>query len=876
MKIFKYLLAGIMALTSVSLNAQETSTIPAPESYFGFKPGADRMLFSYEKLIAYLKEVDKVSDRLKLLESGRSPMGRPMYIAFISSAENINNLEELKKINEEMAMNPAIPKAEKQEMLEDGKVFFLATLSMHSTEVGPSQSAPLLAYNLCTTEDPEVLQWLNDVVYMMIPCHNPDGMDMIVEHYNKYKGTKYEGSSMPGVYHKYVGHDNNRDFLKLSQEDTRVIARIYNTEWYPQVMVEKHQMGSTGVRYFVPPPHDPIAQNVDAAVWNWVAVFGSNMITDMTNEGMLGVSQHYLFDDYWPGSTNTCIWKNVIAFLTECASVKTASPIYVEHNELGTYGKGLAEYEKGINMPAPWPGGWWKLGDIIDYEISSTMSIIKTASLHRKEILEFRNDMCKKEVQKGKETAPFYYVIPLQQHDQSELAELVNLMMEHGVTAYQLNGSFRFHERTFEKGDIVFPLAQAYRAFIKEALEAQQFPVRHYTPNGVMIKPYDITSWSLPLHNGVKAYEINKVSNRAKPPLQAIKGDFAFHTDIPEQVYGLIFTVNNNSSFKAAFLAKEMGFKVDRMDTSFKYQGKSIPKGSFVVYEQEKADISELLDHFKVSPVIVTESIDIPGSPFDVPKIALVETNMHDMDAGWTRFIFDQYHVPFHVLKPEDFEKKDLLREFDVIIFPGARKSILKEGKYQSGSTYYVSSYPPEFSKGMGKKGFEKLMTFLDEGGTIVSWGRSTELFMGTLNIKHGENDTEEFQLPIRDISKQLDKDFYCPGSFLKMKLRKHNMLTLGMKDETGIFYRGAPLFSTSLPRFDMNRRVIGYFPKKDILLSGYLKSEEEIADKTVMAWIKKGKGQLVLMAFHPQFRASTGATYKLLFNSLLLPEIEN
>ncbi len=875
MKIHKQLLVCIAVILCVSLNAQDVSTFPNPDSYFGFRPGADRMLFSYEDLIGYLEEADKASDRLKLENVGQSPMGKPMYIAFISSPENINNLEKLRVINEELAMNPAIQKTEKENMLEEGKVFFLATLSMHSTEVGPSQSAPLLAYQLCTTEDPDELQWLDDVVYMMVPCHNPDGMDMIVDHYNKYKGTKHEGSSMPGVYHKYVGHDNNRDFLKLSQEDTKVIARIYNTEWFPQVMVEKHQMGSTGVRYFVPPPHDPIAQNVDAAVWNWVGVFGSNMMTDMTGDGLLGVSQHYLFDDYWPGSTNTCLWKNVIGFLTECASVKLATPIYIEPNELGAYGKGLAEYEKGINLPAPWPGGWWKLGDIIDYEISSTMSIIKTSSLHRRKILEFRNEMCIKEIKKGNEQPPFYYVLPLKQHDQGELVDLVNLLIEHGVTINELGNNFRFHDRMFSKGDIVVPMAQTYRAFIKEALEAQQFPVRHYTPGGKMIKPYDITSWSLPLHNGVKSFEINEISNKARPPMHPLKGEYSIQQDQPEQIFGMIFTANHNESYKAAFLAKELELKVDRLDTVFKYQQQKFPKGSFIVYNNSKDDIKDFWSQLNVSPQVIPESTDIPGKPFQVPRIALVETNMHDMDAGWTRFVFDQFHIPYRVIKPADFEKTDFVKEYDVVVFPGTRKSVLIDGKYQSGSTFYISSYPPEFTKGMGKKGMAKLMTFLDKGGIIVSWGRSTELFMGTLSIKHGEDDTEEFQLPIRDETKQLSKDFYCPGSFLRMNINNNYLLTLGMEKEAGIFYRGAPVFQTSLPRFDMDRRVIGYFPRKDILLSGYLKDEDAIADKTVMAWLKKGKGQLVLMAFHPQFRASTGATYKLLFNALLLPKSE-
>ncbi|RMG26040.1 MAG: hypothetical protein D6732_21695, partial [Methanobacteriota archaeon] len=363
-------------------------------------------MFTYEQLIDYLKLLEQQTDRIQLRQIGHSPMGKPMYIAFISSNENLARLDELKKINRELALNTGLTPEQVREYVDKGRVFVLGTLSMHSNEVGPSQAAAKIACELATTTDPEILNWLDRVVYMMIPNHNPDGMDMVVNHYLKTRGTKYEGSNLPGVYHKYVGHDNNRDFVTLSQEDTRAIAAIYNLEWYPQVMVEKHQMGSTGPRYFVPPPHDPIAENVDGHIWSWIGVFGSNLMKDMTQAGLKGVSQHYLFDDYWPGSTETCIWKNVIGFLTECASVRIATPVYVDPTELRVGGKGLSEYKKSINMPVPWEGGWWRLSDIVEYERVSTFSILKTAALHDKKILRFRNDIARKEVQKGKNEPP--------------------------------------------------------------------------------------------------------------------------------------------------------------------------------------------------------------------------------------------------------------------------------------------------------------------------------------------------------------------------------------------------------------------------------------------------------------------------------------
>ncbi|TFH01667.1 MAG: hypothetical protein E4H13_04265, partial [Calditrichales bacterium] len=506
-KVFPFIILIILFQMTNGFS-QEPLAVPDPVSFFGFEPGADQMLFTYEELIAYLKKVDEVSPRVEMREIGKSPLGKTMYIAFISSKENIENLDRLQVINKKLALDPKIADLERDQLVKEGKVFVYATLSMHSGEVAPAQAAPLVAYDLATTSDINKLQWLNDVVYMMVPNHNPDGMDMIVNHYKKYKGTKYEGSSMPGVYHKYVGHDNNRDFVILSQEDTRAIAAVYNKTWFPQVMVEKHQMGSLGPRYYVPPSHDPIAENIESELWTWTTLYGSRMIQSMTAQGLKGISQHYLFDDYWPGSTETCIWKNVIGMLTEAASVDYAKPIYIEPNELQVHGKGLSEYKKSINMPEVWPGGWWHLSDIVDLELGSTFAIIETSSLYREEILRFRNDICRREVERGKTEAPYYYILPLQQHDAGELTDLIDLMHEHGVETYQLSSDISMDGRLYQKGDVVIPLAQPFRPFVKEVFEAQEYPLRHYTPGGEIIKPYDITSWSLPLHRGLRSEEI--------------------------------------------------------------------------------------------------------------------------------------------------------------------------------------------------------------------------------------------------------------------------------------------------------------------------------------------------------------------------------
>ncbi|MBN2185228.1 MAG: hypothetical protein JW746_07865 [Candidatus Krumholzibacteriota bacterium] len=866
---------------SSAARVSAAADIISPAEHFGFAPGTDRELFDYEELIEYMKILDSGSPRLKLLEVGRSPMGRPVYVAFISSDRNIEDLDLLKEINRRLAVDPDIGTEELGSMIEKGKVFFLATLSMHSNEVGPSQASPVIAYDLVSTNDPVRLKWLDDVVFMMNPCHNPDGMDMVVEHYRKYRGTDYEGCRMPGVYHKYVGHDNNRDFVTLTQSDTKALSHIQGNEWYPQVMVEKHQMGSTGVRYFVPPNHDPIADNIDAGVWNWMGIFGSNLIKDMTHDGLAGIAQHYLFDDYWPGSTETSIWKNVISLLTEAASVQYASPIYIEPNELSVYGKGLSEYKKSINMPLLWKGGWWRLSDIVDYEISSTMSMIRTSSLHREAILKFRNDLCRSEVKKGLTEPPYYYILQssrVRQHDISELAKAVDLLIEHGVNVYTISKAGIVQDGyELSAGDVVIPLAQPIRAFIKEVMEKQEFPVRHYTPGGKIMRPYDITSWSLPLHRGLTCIEIDKRNIELESALQLIEGPFSFLGEGPEKEdAAAVFAAQDNDSYKAAFKALSSGMDVFRLDRSVDIDGTEMAIGSFVISigKSSSDKYGEIRKAVKVEPVYITEvqakKLCRKNLAVRMPKIALVETNFHDMDAGWTRYLMDTYSIPFDILKPDGLEGMDIDR-YDLIIFPDNDKSILMTGRYKSHGEYHSSAYPPEFIKGMGEKGLENLFHFIGRGGRAVAWGRSAMLFTGPVVLGEKEN-KEEFTLPISDLSEDMEKSgLYCPGSLVRAVLKEDHPLTLGMQSEAGVFFRGKPVFITSVPRFDMDRRVIARFPEKGILMSGYAEQISEIGDKSAMVWIKKGKGEIVLFAFSPQFRASTAGTYKLLFNSILM-----
>lgn len=867
----KYVVIFVLAMLIMSFVSAQAPTeikLTTPKEFFGFQPGSEGNLYTYNQLIDYLKLLDKDSPRLKMEQIGESPFGLPMYILFISSEENIKNLDKLKEMNKTLMLNSSLNLDEQNELVEKAKVFVLATLSMHSNEVGPTTAASLIAFDYATTTDQNMLHYFNDVVYMMVPNHNPDGMNMVVANYLKYKGTKYEGATLPGLYHKYVGHDNNRDFITLSQSDTRAISSITSSTWFPQVMVEKHQMGFLGPRYFVPPNHDPIAENIDPGLWNWNGLFGTNMMKDLTGAGLKGISQGYAFDNYWPGSTETCLWKNVMAFLTEAARVDDATSLYIEPNELSVSGKGLAEYAISANMPDPWMGGWWTLNDIVQMELVSTKSILKTASFHKKEILSFTNNLCKKEVNKGATQAPYYYILPAEQHDQGQLLAFVNLMLEHGIQLSRLADQVVINQTIFPKGSIVVPLSQPFRTFVKEVMENQEFPVRHYSKDGPMIEPYDITSWSLPLHMGLKSFEINIPVADLSSKLISITEKITVIEEFPTKAEYIILPVEQNRSFAAAFFLLQNEQAVFRLSEDIAHA----KKGSFVV--KINAKNKTLLQKTLTDNQVIAQysSAKMDGmKQISLPKIGFIETWNHDMDAGWTRYVLDEHHIPFQLIRPDELKTLDL-SSFDVLVFPSSSKDILLEGKSKNASGAYTpSSLPPEYAKGMGKEGLKRIMEFVNNGGNVVSWGNSTDLFMDPMKITIGKEE-EEFSLPIFNIANQLEKKgLYVAGSLATVKVNTNEPVTYGLEETANVFYRGNPVFQTSQPGFEMDRRVIASFPKENICPSGFMKNEELLAKLPAAVWIQKGKGQMVFFSFSPQFRSSTSGVYKFLFNALLL-----
>ena len=297
------------------------ASIPTPSEFLGMSVGADKTIADYRQILAYFKALDAASPRVEVQVLGKTTLGEDMFMAAISSEENIANKQRLQEIARKIADPRGLSEAESEALVREGKVFLFITCNIHSTEIGASQMAMEWAHALATAEDAETKRRLDEVVLLLLPSLNPDGQIMETEWYRKNLGTRYEGGRMPWLYHHYVGHDNNRDWFMLTQKETQAVTRAVYHEWFPQVWLDEHQMGSTGPRIFMPPYAEPVDPDIHPLVWRDVNLIGANMALRLEQEGKSGVIYGYVFDAYWPGGTkNTAWWKNISGLLTEVAS----------------------------------------------------------------------------------------------------------------------------------------------------------------------------------------------------------------------------------------------------------------------------------------------------------------------------------------------------------------------------------------------------------------------------------------------------------------------------------------------------------------------------------------------------------------------------
>jgi hypothetical protein len=843
------LAALTLALSFSSAAAQSAASIQTPSQFLGFEVGADRTLADYKQIVSYFSALASSSNRIEIENLGPTTLGNDMIMAIISSEENLKNKEKYREIARTLADPRGRSQTEIDELAREGKAIVLVTCDIHASEIGSTQMAMEWAYGLATAQDAETKRRLENVILLLVPSLNPDGQIMEVEWYRKYLGTKYEGGRMPWLYHHYVGHDNNRDWYMLTQKETKAMNRATFLEWFPQVWLDEHQMGSTGPRIFVPPFSSPVSPNLHPLLWRPIDQIGTTMAWRLEEQRKAGVIYGYSYDAYWPGGTmNTAWWKNCFGLLTEVASVRLATPVEVEPGELSGGSKGLIEYRQQTNFPNPWPGGAWRLRDIMDYERIASDALLETCSNYRESILRDVAMMAMDAVKSGDPNT--YYKISLDQQDPPTAARLAHLIRENGAEVL-----FSPQSKTY-----YIPAAQPYAKFLSEVLGIQRYPRVKLVAGENILPPYDMTAWSLPLMMGVQV-EMEKLSagaQRELRPLQEADGPTGSVANPTASVFAVSHETNNATRLINDLLRKEG--KVSVAHEGFQDGGRSFPAGTVLL--QAVGDPEALARTYSLELYGLSRTPSAKADRLHEARVALYKPWQASMDEGWTRWVLEQYDFNYKNIDNKDAKATTLSRDFDVVLLPDVSKDIIVDGKRKprEGQSNYFQDLPPEYSGGIGKEGTKNLKEFVEKGGTLVALGSACDFVI------------DEFNIPVvNTLARTRSEEFNCPGSILRAHIDPGHPVTYGMPEEAAVFVNERIAFRTSVPGPELTRTVLASYPDdaEDILLSGWILGAEKLERRAAALALTYGKGKLVLFGFRVQHRAQTEGTYKMLFNAL-------
>jgi hypothetical protein len=514
--------ALLLALSAQQANAQ----VPTPASHFGFEIGADRKLANWTQLTAYYEKLAKTSRRMKLDTIGRTTIGQPFVMMTVSSEQNMARLRELQdiqlRLSDPRRVNGA---ADLERLLDQGKTVVLITHGIHATEVGGSQMAARFLYHLATSNEPRIREILDNVILVDVPSLNPDGLQWVADWYNKYVGTKSEGTEPPWLYHFYVGHDNNRDWYAFTQKETQATVLRAHNAWHPEIVHDIHQMGNTGARIFFPPYIDPVEPNVDPAIITGVNQLGAWMAADVTARGKAGAVINGIYDA-WTPSRAYMHYHGGVRILSETASAEIATPINQQRSQI----RGGREYDASQSswkFPLVWSGGRWGLPEIVDYMEAGALALLTNAARNRRYWLENFYNINKRAVD-GWPSWPAAWVIPADQPNRAGLAYVLRILTMGDVEVHRATQQFTAGGRSFAAGSYVIPMKQPYASFAQTMLEVQKYPDLREYPNGPPKRPYDVTAHTLPLLMNVQAVSVAKFDQApalsAKIPIQ----NFAF------------------------------------------------------------------------------------------------------------------------------------------------------------------------------------------------------------------------------------------------------------------------------------------------------------------------------------------------------------
>ena len=825
----------------------KSGSIPHPSEYFGREIGDPGVLIPHSKILEYYRFMEERSDRVKVVEIGETTEGRPFYYAIVTSPENHARLDNLINMNSNLYDPRGVSDGEIQQIVREGKTFMVANHQIHSTEVGASQGALLMAHRMATGDDHEVSRILDNVVLIHVPVHNPDGQERVYEWLDKWRGTEHENSRPPFLYQKYVGHDNNRDWYMFTQVETQLSIEIQN-KFHPQFTLDQHQMGSRGARIFVPPFEDPWEPGIDPALIASNNMIGTYMGQYLTSRGLKGVEWKNRYDAWTPARAYYH-YHGGVRILTEVAGANFADELDIPFDSLGS------DYQRlRWNFPMPWEGGKWTFKEIVNYHYTSSMAALLAGADLREQLLAGMAASQKRSVEPG-EDSPFAFIVPDNQTDPPTATKLLQVLEMADVEIEKAQTSFSVAGNKYGEGSHVIRFAQPAGRFAKTVLERQDYPKIFMYEGGPLDPPYDVTAHTLPLLMNVDVdfvYEPFSANLTKVDEIQFPKGSV---TGGRNTVAWLLDPRVNHSYSAAVELAKH---GLTRVMDRFTVGGTVWPAGTFVLQRRSSDEmtgemaglVKDVASRFHIDITGVDNLPNVSLKPVIAPKVAIYQSYSPSMPEGWFRWVLDEHKIPYDILHYDDINDARLTN-YSILFLPpgGGSPKMMVEGQ-----TNVENSTPPAYADGIGEEGVDALDKFVQGGGTLYTWSGAWRFLQQYMNVD------------VKAVNGGLDRtEFNIPGSLLRVNVDTSHPLGFGLTDETAIFFRRDSAWPANMG--DAN--VIASYPADDLLLSGWIQGEDVLVNQAAMVEIPRGKGRMIMTGFYPEYRGQAHQTYKMMFNAI-------
>jgi hypothetical protein len=892
MRFHRIIAALLLAALPASLPAQ--SRLTTPEQALGFAIGADYNLATYTQLQRWWEKLATESPRMVLDTIGTTAEGRPQLMAILSSPANLARRDAYRVTSATLARG-RVDEATAAKLAADGKTIIWIDGGLHATEVLGATALMELVWQFVSQNDPETLRILDDVIILAVHA-NPDGMELVSSWYmREADSTQRSFGNLPRLYQKYVGHDNNRDFYRNAQVESQNMSRTMYREWYPQIMYNHHQTGPSGSVMFAPPFRDPFNYVFDPMIPTGLDFVGMAMQRRFAAEGKGGVvSQDATsYSTWWNGGLRTAAYfHNMIGILTE--TIGSPSPTTIPINLTRQLPSGNGQF------PAAW--GPWHFRQSVDYSMTANRAILDLASRYREDLLMNIWRMGRNSIARGSTdhwtTTPVLidaaraagnsqpamaaalrapaardpraFVIPAGQAEMGNAIDFLQALSTSGIEIHKATAPFTIQGTTYPKGSFVVRGDQPFRPHVLDMFEPQWHPTDLQYPGGPPKRPYDNAGYTLAFQMG---FTFDRILEDYDAPLAPVTEEVIRPDPAPFDVRASAWRLSpaSTDAFRAVNRLVASGQKVERL-----------ANGDFLVPASTRS--AGILAELATTRGLVMPSTTtaVRGTAVRALRVGLWDRYGGSMDAGWTRWLMEQFETPFEVVFAPRLDAGDLRKDFDVLVFvdgaiPSAGRGGGGRGGGRAGGGGRVlddSTLPAEFRGQLGNitpdETMPQIKAFLEAGGRVISIGSSAMNLATALGVPLENQMTEAGPdgTP-RGISS--DK-YYIPGSILSVTVDTTQPAARGARPVTDVFFDNSPVFKFGPGAAEQGVKAIATFTAEKPLRSGWAIGQEYLKDGIVMASAPIGQGMAYFYGPGILFRAQPAGTYRFLFN-VLYPE---